>query len=213
VLTGNSHETTSSAVCWASYLLAKHPDVQEKVREEIRAALPLDSALESTADVASVLEKLPYLNGVMHETLRLYPTAPLTMRRAIRDTRVGDRVIPKGTTFVVSIWMLHRSPEVWGPGAAEFRPERWIEADGRPNRTGGARSNYEFLTFLQGPRSCIGQDFVRAEMRCLLAALAGAFSWELSPGEEDVIPTGIITIKPENGLRLIMKPVQDQASS
>ncbi|KAL2150481.1 hypothetical protein VTH82DRAFT_7044 [Thermothelomyces myriococcoides] len=203
------HETTASALTWSSYLLAKHPEYQKKLREEVTEALgenPLAGDLP--IDLAGVLKQLPYLNGIMHETLRLYPTVPLTMREALRDTRLGDQVIPKGTEMVVSIWQVNRSPEIWGPDADRFRPERWINPDdGKANRHGGARSNYDFLTFLQGPRSCIGQEFAKAEMRCLLAALVTSFSWDLAMDESKIVPRGVITIKPENGMYLRMRPL------
>ena len=164
-------------------------------------------ASDESVDLASTLEQLPYLNGIMHETLRLYPTVPMTMRQAIQDTQLGDQFIPKGTVVVLSIWLMNRSPEVWGPEAGEFQPERWI-TDGKPNQNGGASSNYEFLTFLHGPRSCIGQGFAKAELRCLLAAMVGAFSWELSMDEKKVIPRGVITIKPAHGMHLKFKTLQ-----
>ena len=155
---------------------------------------------------------MPYLNGIMHETLRLYPTVPVTMREALRDTSIGEQFIPKGTEMVVSIWQINRSPEIWGADAGEFRPERWINADdGKPNRHGGAKSNYDFLTFLQGPRSCIGQEFAKAEMRCLLAALVTTFSWDLAMDESKIVPRGVITIKPEHGMYLRMRPLQGGA--
>lgn len=204
------HETTASALTWAAFLLAKHPDMQEKLRDEITQTLGANpQAGDPPADLAGLLKQMPLLNGVMHETLRLYPTVPVTMRQALRDTRLGGQVIPKDTEMVISIWQINRSPEIWGPDAGEFRPERWINADdGKPNRHGGARSNYDFLTFLQGPRSCIGQEFAKAEMRCLLAALVASFSWELAMDEADVVPRGVITIKPERGMYLRMRPLQ-----
>ncbi|KAH8812235.1 cytochrome P450 [Xylogone sp. PMI_703] len=201
------HETTASALTWASYLLAKHPRLQTKLREEITEALSTSSVDETPADLAGLLRQLPYLNGIMQETLRLYPTVPLTMREALCDTQIGEQLIPKGTEMVVSIWMTNRSPEIWGPDAAEFRPERWITDDGKPNQNGGTNSNYNFLTFLHGPRSCIGQDFAKAEMRCLLASMITSFSWELAMDEAKVVPRGVITIKPENGMYLKLTPL------
>ncbi|KAI3318858.1 cytochrome P450 [Xylariaceae sp. AK1471] len=200
------HETTSSALSWACYLLAKHQDLQEKLREEIREALPDDSIIDNSTDLAGILEQLPYLNGIMNETLRLYPTVPVTLRQAIRDSNIAGQVIPKGVTVVLSMWQMNRSPEVWGPGAAEFRPERWITS-GKPNTSGGAGSNYEFLTFLHGPRSCIGQGFAKAEMRCLLASMIRTFSWDLAMDEAKILPRGVITIKPANGLFLKLNPL------
>lgn len=169
--------------------------------------MPADSLTNPPADLASVLRQLPYLNGIIHETVRLYPTVPITRREAIRDTQVGSQFIPKGTDMVLSIWTTNRSPELWGADAQDFRPERWI-TDGRPNQDGGARSNYHFLTFLHGPRSCIGQEFAKAELRCLLAALVMSFSWELAMDEAKVLPRGVITIKPEHGMYLKLTPLK-----
>ncbi|EXL39413.1 hypothetical protein FOCG_17985 [Fusarium oxysporum f. sp. radicis-lycopersici 26381] len=196
------HETTASSLTWACYLLTKHPEIQAKLREEIREALPEDLNNDRAVDLAGILEQLPYLNGIMYETLRLYPTVPMTIRHAVHDTRIGGQFIPEGTDIIVSIWYISRSPEIWGPDAAEFRPERWIRGDGKPNQNGGASSNYNFLTFLHGPRSCIGQGFAKAEMRCLLATMVRSFKWTLAMDNGLVMPRGVITIKPENGMYL-----------
>ncbi|KAG9258421.1 cytochrome P450 [Emericellopsis atlantica] len=195
------HETTASALTWACYLLAKHPELQTTLRTEVQAAFP-GNPLDDPASLATTLESLPFLNGVIQETLRLYPTVPLTLREAQKDTFVNDQPIPKGTTLVLSMWMTNRSPEIWGPQAGECRPERWINDDGKPNQTGGTSSNYDFLTFLHGPRSCIGQGFAKAEMRCLLAMMVLSFEWQLAMKEEDIMPRGVITIKPAKGMYL-----------
>ncbi|KAI1858745.1 uncharacterized protein JN550_012495 [Neoarthrinium moseri] len=200
------HETTSSALTWACYLLAKNSDLQKKLRDEVSEALPDDLVIDQSVDLAGLLEPLPYLNGIMNETLRLYPTVPMTMRQAICDSNLAGQPIPKGVTVVLSMWQMNRSPELWGSEAGDFRPERWI-TDGKPNTNGGASSNYEFLTFLHGPRSCIGQGFAKAEMRCLLASMIRNFSWELAMDEKKVLPRGVITIKPANGMYLKLKPL------
>lgn len=141
----------------------------------------------------------------MNETLRLYPTVPITMREAIRDSNLAGQPIPKGVVVILSMWQMNRSPEVWGPEAGDFRPERWI-TDGKPNTSGGAQSNYDLLTFLHGPRSCIGQGFAKAEMRCLLASMIRTFTWDLAMDEAKIIPRGVITIKPANGLYIKVRP-------
>lgn len=195
-------------------MLAKHPHIQDKLRAEVSAAsLPTDpsTAADPETDLAATLEQMPWLNGVINETLRLYPTVPATARQAIRDTRVGDQVIPRGTMLLICIWQINRSPDLWGPTSLEWHPERWIEPDGRPNQTGGMSSNYNFMTFLHGPRSCIGQGFARAEMRCLLATLVRSFRWELAMDEAKIIPRGVITIKPESGLYLKLTPIEEKA--
>lgn len=183
-----------------------HPETQSRVREEVRQALPVNPAKDATVDLSAVLESLPYLNAVCNETLRLYPTVPITIRGAIRDTRIIDKPIPRGTDIIICPWAVNRNPKLWGPDAEKFKPERWID-DGKPNNSGGADSNYSNLTFLHGPRSCIGQNFAKAELRCLAAAFVVAFEWSMVDDEKDIIPMGVVTIKPKNGLHLKLKPL------
>lgn len=187
------HETTSSALTWLCYLLAIHPEYQKRLRDEVKEAFPTNPVHDKELDIAAILERLPLLNGICNETLRLYPTVPITMRIAVRDTTLLESPIPRGTEIMVSPWAVNRQKELWGENASEFVPERWIE-DGKPNNSGGADSNYSLLTFLHGPRSCIGQGFAKAELRCLVAAFIRVFSWELDMRQEDVTAAGVITI-------------------
>lgn len=95
---------------------------------------------------------------------------------------------------------MNRSPALWGPDATEYNPDRWLT--GPDAATGGAKTPYALVTFLHGPRSCIGQGFARLEMRCLLAALVMRFRFEIVEGEKEVEVGGFVTIKPRGGLRL-----------
>ncbi|KAL0261481.1 hypothetical protein SLS55_002911 [Diplodia seriata] len=190
------HETTATSMTWAAYLLAKHPDAQRRLREEIRANLPSpDSGAQITA---TDIDRLPYLNAVCNEILRFYAPVPMTLRNADRDTTILGKFIPKGTTIVLAPWAINTSKELWGDDALEFNPDRWM-GTGRAN-TGGADSNYSFLTFLHGPRSCIGQAFAKAEFACLVAVWIGKFEMELpDPDVELEIQSGI-TARPKGGL-------------
>ncbi|KAG0647257.1 Cytochrome P450 monooxygenase FUM15 [Hyphodiscus hymeniophilus] len=204
------HETTSSAFTWATYLIAKHPDIQTRLRDEIRQSLPPPSApLNSDIDIASILESLPLLNGVCNEVLRLYPTVPVTLRTAVRPTLVGTVHIPKGSRIYISPWAINRSPKIWGPEAELFSPGRWIDAEtGKPNNTGGVTSNYCNMTFLHGPRSCIGERFAKSELRALIAVFVGMFDLEMADPNEIPEPNGAITTKPKNGMNLRLKVVE-----
>ena len=197
----NRHETTSSAMTWVAYLLSVNPKVQERLRREIRDAIP---NLETDITSAQT-DSLPYLNAVCNETLRLYPTVPITSRESIVDTMLGDQAIPKGTPLMIVPWAINRSPQHWGPNAEVFDPERWMK-EGTAN-TGGAASNYAAITFLHGPRSCIGQAFARSEMKCLVATFFGRFRVELAMPEKDVWPAGVITTKAANGMHIRLEPV------
>lgn len=160
-----------------------------------------------------MLEKLPWLNGACQETLRLYPTVPSTIRVAVTDSVVAGQKVPKGTELILSPWTINRAPEMWGPDAAEWLPSRWIDfgekpEDARTNNTGGASSNYSSLTFLHGPRSCIGQGFARAELRCLIAALILQYKWVLpSDIKQEIWASGAVTIKPVKGIKVLMEPL------
>lgn len=206
-LTASSHETTSSAFTWTTFLLATHPETQIRLREEVRDNLPKNPSSE--VELAQLLESLPLLNAVCNETLRLYPTVPVTIRDSIRPTTINDTFIPKGTQILIAPWAINRSPSLWGPTASAFNPDRWINADGKPNNTGGAESNYAIATFLHGPRSCIGKDFAKAELRCLVAAFVGAFEMSLGMPEENIVPAGVVTTKPRDGMRLRLKLLED----
>jgi cytochrome P450 len=202
------HETTSSAFTWASHLLSKNPAIQDQLRTEIQQYIPDPKVLSKLSfDVAGLLESMPYLNGVCNEVLRLYPTIPVTTRLSIHDTTVAGVFIPKGTMILVVPWAINRNPKLWGDDAEDFVPTRWIDkSTGRATMNGGADSNFSFLTFLHGPRSCIGERFARAELRALLAALVGHFEMEMAEPNEEIIIGGTVTSKAVNGIRLKLKP-------
>lgn len=199
------HETTASAMTWAVYMLCKHPQIQTRLRGEVREHLPsIDDS--STIVTDKVLDKLPYLHAVCSELLRVYSPVPLTLREAAKDTTIVGQFVPKGTTIILAPWAVNMSKELWGEDASEFNPDRWL-GPGRTN-TGGAESNYAFLTFLHGPRSCIGQAFAKAEFACLLAATVGRFEIELENKDMIVEIKGGITSRPRDGLRVTMRPVE-----
>ena len=160
------HETTAASLTWACYALARNPEMQTRLRNEIRAAVPsLDAALESP----ELLGSIKYLRNFCSEILRHNPPVSITLREASQDTTLGDRFVPKGTTVIISPYATNKSVAFWGEDAEEFNPDRWDREGG----AGGASSNYAMLTFLMGPRSCIGQKFAIEEFRCMTAALVG----------------------------------------
>ncbi len=195
------HETTASAMSWAVYLLCKHPSTQQRLREELRTQLP--AITDPSTEISSTdIDRLPYLNAVLQETMRLFPPVPLTMRETAIDTTVQGSFIPRGTTIVICPWAVNTSIHLWGADAREFKPERWL---GSHANTGGAESNYAITTFLHGPRSCIGKDFAKAEFACLVASLVGRFEVEFEEGEWELKIQGGITARPKGGLRVRLR--------
>lgn len=196
------HETTASAMMWTAYLLCGHPEVQKRLREEIRANLPSISDPTSTVTAAQV-DNCHYLHAVCNEIFRFFPSVPLTLRVAAHDTMILDQPIPKDTVIILCPWAVNQSKELWGPDADKFNPDRWM-GPGRAN-TGGADSNYSLLTFLHGPRSCIGKDFAKAEFATLVASWFGRFEMELADKDYVLDIAGGITSKPKGGLDVRVK--------
>jgi cytochrome P450 len=115
---------------------------------------------------------------------------------ADNDATILGTMVPANTAVIVSPWAINVSKELWGEDALKFNPDRWM-GPGRAN-TGGADSNYSFLTFLHGPRSCIGQAFAKAEFACLLATWIGRFEMEFADKDYVLDIGGGVTSKPKN---------------
>ena len=190
---------------WAVYIMCKHPDIQSKLRAEVTSKLP--SLRESEADVkAADVDGCLYLQAFCNEVFRVWAPVAMTMRVAAQDTTINGHYVPKDTLLIMSPWATNMNKELWGEDALEFKPERWL-AEGQANK-GGAESNYSFLTFLHGPRSCIGQSFSKAEFACLVAAWVGRFETEFD--DPNFVPEikGGVTQKPKGGLLVKLKENQ-----
>lgn len=108
-----------------------------------------------------------------------------------RDTVISGAKIPQGTPVIIAPLAINRLDKLWGDDALEFKPERWL---GEGEKTyGGSHNVYSQITFLHGPRSCIGQSFARAEMKTLLAALVERFSFEMLDPSEEISPAGTVS--------------------
>ncbi|PLB45592.1 cytochrome P450 [Aspergillus steynii IBT 23096] len=202
------HETVAATFGWTIHLLARHPDIQSRLRSELR----LHASLCGT-QISESLESLPLLHGVCNEAIRMYPSIPVTPRIATRETSILNYTVPKDTRIMIAPCAINRAPHLWGPSANEFMPERWIDADGGMNKTGGAESVFANLTFLHGAHGCIGADYARAELRAMVAALVGAFEMEIGAEEcERVVVRGRLATRPgdEEGRLLVrLRPVPE----
>ncbi|KAF5004819.1 hypothetical protein FDECE_8696 [Fusarium decemcellulare] len=185
------HESTATAFEWTLYELGRRPEMQQRVRDEVREHLPSPDVQVG----AVAIESLPYLKAVCSEVLRYHPFVPFATRIAQKDTYVQDQFIPKGTIVAYAAHISNHDADLWGPDADVFDPERWM-APGREN-SGGAGSNFAMLTFSAGPKSCIGEVWTRAELACLVAVMVGAFEIKLVEGlQEDgkIYPTAQLKV-------------------
>ncbi|CZT11774.1 hypothetical protein WAI453_004318 [Rhynchosporium graminicola] len=198
------HETTASALTWTTYLLSTHPEVQKKLRDEIRASLCENGSLNTEIDAVQI-DHLPYLNAVCNEVLRIMPSVPMTIRVPIHDTTIQGQRVPKGTFIHIAAWGVNVAKEFWGEDGGTFNPDRWLKEGN--SKTGGAESNFANLTFLHGPRGCIGKEFAKSELLCLVAAWFGRFEVELEHEglEKDMI--GWVTLRPRHGLPVRFKEI------
>ncbi|KAM5357225.1 hypothetical protein ACJZ2D_016483 [Fusarium nematophilum] len=165
-------ETVAGSTCWAIHLLSRHLDIQERLRKEIREQIP-SPYLSTEQDVSqSQFHNLKYLNAVTNEVLRYHSINTLLWREPVEETTLMGEPIRKGTKIVFSPWALNRDPVHWGPDSRAFNPERWID-----NPTGGADHRYSFLTFGGGPRRCVGEQYARDQLSCLVASLVGRYEF------------------------------------
>jgi cytochrome P450 len=181
------HETTANALSWTWYLLAQHPEVEDKLRAE------LQSVLADRTPTAQDLPRLPYTERVVLESMRLYPPVYGFSRQAVEPCTIGGFAIPAGTTLIMAQWVLHRDPR-WFPDPERFNPDRWT-----PEFT-KQLPKYVYIPFGAGPRVCIGNTFAMMEAILVLAVLAPHIRFRLV-AEHPVIPWPSITLRPKHGIQ------------
>ncbi|KAI2845830.1 hypothetical protein CBS12448_4191 [Aspergillus niger] len=170
------HESTATAFEWTMYELGRRPEMQTRLRDELRESIGTNDL--GATDFGSQVQALPYLNAFCSEVLRCYPFSPIIVKVAQQDTTIMSHPIPKGTVVLYSAEVSNHDKKLWGPDADQFNPERWM-GEGTA-KSGGSSSNYAMLTFGAGPRNCIGANFARATLECLVAAVVTTFEIELA---------------------------------
>ena len=173
----------------SGYSPTQNPQYLGRLRAEIRAAFP--GGCPATVSYEQ-LDALKLLRNITEEVARVYPPVAVTSRENNRDTTLGGQFVPKGTMLVFAPWALNRDPAVWGADADEFRPERLDD------EMVSGLSNYNVLTFLAGPRNCIGINFAKMEFKALLAALVGRLDFEAPKRLEPMEIIGGITNRPKD---------------
>ncbi len=180
------HETSASALAWALWLLAAHPDAQDKVAAE--------AARFAESPIFASLSGLAFTRDVFRETLRLYPPVPMMVRQATRAEVFRGRDVRPGAQIVLSPWHLHRHERHWDNPDA-FRPARWQSAEGK------ASARQAYLPFSAGPRVCTGAGFAMAEGVLLLSALIREFRFEVINNRQP-LPVAHLTVRGKEGIWL-----------
>ncbi|KAI5985861.1 cytochrome P450 [Pisolithus albus] len=212
-----SYETTAITMTWALFELARHPDIQTKLREEV-----LSFGGEPSYD--QLTTGFPYLDAVVQETLRFRPAAQERVRQASEDdviplsepvrTKSGEVVdsiaVERGTVIGISIPCMNRSEAIWGPDAKVFKPERWLEPDGIAKKAQEVKGYRHVLTFSDGPRTCIGKLFAVAEIKMVLLIVIKNFVLEMRDGPDTKVEmTRGIKMRPkvagEDGIKVPLR--------
>jgi cytochrome P450 len=189
------YETTAVSGSWTLMLLALNPEWQERVRAEV------SEVCGGQLPDAEMVRKMKILTMVIHESLRLYPPVAIMSREAMEDMKFGDILVPKGVNVWTLMVFLHQDPEIWGPDAHKFNPERFANGV-----TGACKLPYMYMPFGVGNRTCLGQNFAIAELKILLAIVVSNFSFSLSPKYRHS-PAVKLVIEPEHGVNLVIKKV------
>nr|AVL92873.1 CYP450 [Locusta migratoria] len=190
------HDTTSSAICWTLVLLGHHPEIQEAVHAELQDIFHEDRSRVLTMQD---LQNMKYLEMVIKETLRLYPSVPFIARKVTKDVEVGGYVVPEGVTVTMQIFHTHRDPEHW-PDPERFDPDRFL-----PDRVQG-RHPYAYVPFSAGPRNCIGQKFAILEEKTVLSYILRSFRVESVQRLEDLQLLGELVLRSFSGHSVRLTP-------
>ena len=191
ILFAAGHETTANALSWAWYLLGKHPEVVDRLRQEHR------EVLNGQPPGFDTLPQLEYTQQVINEVMRLYPPAWITDRLCIEDNQYAQHLLPKGSRVVTYIYGIHHRPDLWEEPEA-FRPERFSKEARKEQHP------FAYLPFGGGPRLCIGNNFALMEMQLVLIKMLQRYEIELVPGFEPGLQP-LITLRPRNGVLVHVK--------
>ncbi len=189
-LLGAGHETTANAMAFALDLLARHPEIADRVAAEAEAVCG-----DGPPDAAQI-GRLVYTRQVLDETLRLYPPVWMIARRAEADDTLAGYAIDQGAFILLPIWSIHRDPDLW-PDPERFDPDRFAPDAPTPDR--GA-----YLPFSRGRRQCIGDRFAIMEAVSALAVFCRRFA--LTPVGALPRLKPALTLRPADGISVGMRP-------
>ncbi|WP_371478772.1 cytochrome P450 [Kitasatospora sp. NBC_00315] len=187
-----AYETTTNALSWTFYLLARHPEVEARLHEEV------DRVLGGRRATFEDLPNLSWTRMIVEEVLRIYSPAYQSMRRASQDDEIDGFAVPAGTNILLNSYFLHRHPDFWED------PERFDPSRFEPARV-AARPKHAYIPFGSGPRVCIGKHFALTELMLVLATVAREYRLVTPPGAAEVQPDPLITLHPRGGIHLALE--------
>ncbi|PHU16920.1 hypothetical protein BC332_12615 [Capsicum chinense] len=172
-------DTTSSALTWFIWLVSTNPQVEKKIRDEIKSVIPNEEARKFRLFNVQELNKLVYLHGALCDSLRLYPPVPFQHKEPLENDTLpsGHKVHPK-LKIMFPLYAMGRMESIWGEDCLEFKPERWISERGTIKH----EPSYKFMSFNAGPRTCLGKEVAFTQMKAVAAAIIHNYHVELVKG-------------------------------
>ncbi|KAL3537457.1 hypothetical protein ACH5RR_000823 [Cinchona calisaya] len=186
-------ETTGVLLTWTMIMLSKHPEWQDRAREEVLHAFG-----KNTPEFDK-LNHLKYVSMILYEVLRLYPPVFDLNKVVYEDTKLGTYTIPAGTQIELPSVMIHRDKTIWGEDAMEFNPMRF--ANGVAAAT---KNQVAYIPFSWGPRVCLGQNFAILQAKLGLTMILQRFSFGVSPSYVHA-PFTILSLQPQFGSHVIFR--------
>ncbi len=183
------HETGGAALSWALYLLAKHPDAQQQLHDEVHAVL------ENRPACVTDLPQMPLATAIFEETLRLYPPAWGMPRETLAADEVLGYPIPAKSTLMLSQLLAHRHPDFWSK-PDQFDPAQFLGTHDR--------AKFAYFPFGGGARICIGNHMAMLEGPLALATLVDRFHFTLVPNQQ-IVPDPTFTLRPKYGVQLVVR--------
>ncbi|KAJ0048336.1 hypothetical protein Pint_15143 [Pistacia integerrima] len=178
-------DTSSVAMSWFFWLVSQNPRVEEKILIEICTVLMETRGRDISKWIEEPLvfdevDQLSYLKAALSETLRLYPSVPQDSKHVVSDDVLPTGTfVPAGSSVTYSIYAMGRMKFIWGEDSLEFKPERWLNSDGKKFE---AQDSYKFVAFNAGPRICLGKDLAYLQMKSIAAAVLLRHRLTVVPG-------------------------------
>ncbi|RLN90215.1 hypothetical protein BBJ28_00017464 [Nothophytophthora sp. Chile5] len=197
-------DTTADALSWLLHVLHQNPRVEGKLRAEIREELPKFGDSMSYLPSMEEVQELPYLEAMIRELLRLFPSVPVIPYHCVSNTVFPDGTfIPKGIDIMLSLYASGRLTSVWGPDAAEFVPERFLDGE-----TGKLLQMppTTLAAFSAGPRACVGQRLAMLEMKIVATCLVSRFHLVEAPGQNVTYSWGL-SLRMKHPLMVRVEPL------
>ncbi|KAI3952337.1 hypothetical protein MKX01_005204 [Papaver californicum] len=199
-------DALASGLIWFFWLVSKNPAAEAKILEELKLLYSLKKRelLQETHERlyvfdARTLSGLVYLHAAICESLRLYPPVPLNSKTVLKEVVLPDGSLVKpGMQIIISSYAVGRMPWIWGEDCRKFKPDRWIDGDGRLIRH---ENMSKFVAFNFGPRTCLGKDMAFTQIKAVAAAVLFNFQVEVLK-DQHILPKPATTLHMEHGLKV-----------